>query len=247
VLPRFYAPDLAADGGDVILPADEATHLSRVLRLRAGDDVSVFDGRGREFRARVSAVAGASVRLDTLTPVTPAPELPVRLTLAQAVLKTDGMDQVVRDATMMGVASIVPLITSRTVVPKRAAGAAAARWTRVAVASAKQCGRAVVPGILEPRPIASWLADDRADVRIVLVEPAAATTGNGRALKDWEVPASASVLAGPEGGWTGDEIAAAIAAGCVPVTLGGRTLRADAIPIAALSVLSFLWGDVQQP
>jgi 16S rRNA (uracil1498-N3)-methyltransferase len=245
VLPRFYAPDLAADQSGVILPTDEATHLRRVLRLRVGDEVGVFDGRGREFRARVATTTGA-VRLDLLGPVRPAPEPRVRLTLAQGVLKTDGMDQVVRDATMLGVAAIVPLITNRTVVPKRAAGAAVARWTRVAVASAKQCGRAVVPDVFEPRPIESWRADDASEIRIVLVEPAAAPGAeNGRGLREWSVPASASVLAGPEGGWTPGEIATAIDAGYVPVTLGGRTLRADAIPIAALSILGFLWGDRQ--
>lgn len=243
-LPRFYVPDLDPSRGEALLPLDESRHLTRVLRLGAGDEVAVFDGRGRAFRGRVSSGPGRAVRVALIEPLTPAPEARVPLTLATAVLKGDKMDDVVRDATMMGVAAIAPLLTGRTVVPRRAARAAADRWTRVAVASAKQCGRAVVPEVREPQAFGAWLVEDRSQMRLLLVEPSARDVHQpATTLRGLPPPASATVLAGPEGGWMPDEIAAALAAGCLPVTLGRRTLRADAVPVAALAILQFLWDD----
>ena len=242
MVPRFFVPDLDPSRREAILPVDEARHLTRVLRLGAGGEVLVFDGRGNQYRARVLDARRDVVRVELAGSSQPAPESRVRLTLAQAVLKAEHMDQVVRDATMMGAAEVVPLITSRTVVPRRAAAAAAARWTRIAVASAKQCGRAVVPVVHEAQPLDAWLREDGSHVRLVLVEPGAGKAGLDRQkLRELAAPASASVLAGPEGGWTPDEVDSAVGAGCLPVTLGARTLRADAIPTAALSILQFLW------
>jgi len=108
MLPRFYAPslDLAASG--VTLPPEEASHLTRVLRLSVGADVAVFDGRGVEFRARVARAARDRVTLTLVERVTPAAEPAVRLALVQGVLKSDAMDDVVRDAVMMGVSRIDP-------------------------------------------------------------------------------------------------------------------------------------------
>src|SRR5919112_2622098 len=112
-LPRFYLPELDPAAGHAMLPEDEAIHLTRVLRLRPGADVAVFDGRGREFHAQVEAAARGRVRVTLLEPIVPAPEMRVPLTLVQAVLKGDKMDAVVRDATMMGAAAVEPIITSR--------------------------------------------------------------------------------------------------------------------------------------
>jgi 16S rRNA (uracil1498-N3)-methyltransferase len=120
MLPRFLAPGLGAAGDRVALPADEAHHLTRVLRLGSGDEVAVFDGRGREFRARVAAVARDHAELTLLEEVAPAPQPSVPLTLVQAVLKADGMDAVVRDATMLGVDAIVPTLSAHVAVPGRA-------------------------------------------------------------------------------------------------------------------------------
>src|SRR5687768_16035705 len=109
-LPRFFAPDLTSDR-EFFLPADEAHHLTRVLRLRAQDEVAVFDGRGAEYRARIESASRDRVALRAIEAL-PTPSPPrVAVTLVQAVLKSGSMDDVVRDATMMGVASIVPVLT----------------------------------------------------------------------------------------------------------------------------------------
>lgn len=242
MLPRFLAA-IDAASGTARLTADEARHLSQVLRLGAGDDIAVFDGDGHEFRARVEQVArdGASVRL--LEAREPAAEPAVRVTLAQAALKGDKMDDVVRDATMMGVAAIEPLVSEHTLAPL-AAGRVPERWRRIAIASAKQCRRAVVPRVGEGTPFADWIARDRAPLRVLLVEPSARVDARPASALPVDRPAAATILIGPEGGWSPLEVAAAVAAGYVPVTLGRRTLRADAVPIVALGILQFVWNDV---
>jgi 16S rRNA (uracil1498-N3)-methyltransferase len=242
-LPRFYAPELDWSVREAVLPAEEAHHLTRVMRLGAGDDVAVFDGRGREFRARVLSAERGRVRIELLETIAPAPEARVPLTLIQAVLKGDKMDAVVRDATMLGVSAIEPVITSRTIArPPRGENA---RWSRVAVSSAKQCRRAVVPSIAAARPFTDWLAASAHGLRLMLVEPSAGDR-DVCSLRVLEVhaPASLALIAGPEGGWTQDERQQAEQAGCIAVTLGGLTLRADAIALAAIAVVRFVLRDL---
>jgi 16S rRNA (uracil1498-N3)-methyltransferase len=244
---RFFAP--AFDPGDelVELPREEAEHLTRVLRLAVGDTVAVFDGRGGEFLAKVAASAKRSVRVQLIERIEPAPEAVVPLTLVQAVLKTDKMDDVVRDAVMLGVFAVQPLVTTRTesTVAALMRSARIDRWQRVALASVKQSRRATLPEVRIPLTLETYLHEPKPALRLMLVEP---STANGaEALSDLErdrAPGDAALLVGPEGGWTAAEVEAARAAGVRTITLGHRTLRADAVPVAAISVLQFLWGDL---
>jgi 16S rRNA (uracil1498-N3)-methyltransferase len=241
---RFFAP--AIDPGDetIVLPKDEAEHLTRVLRLSVGDTVSVFDGRGREFLARVIGASRREVRLQLLSRVEAAAESSVALTLAQAVLKTDRMDDVVRDASMLGVAAIQPLVTKRTetTIAALLRGARPERWRRVALAAVKQCRRAVLPDIRTPLTLESYLEEPQPALTLMLVEPAAGAVADSLAgLRGLPTPPDAAVLIGPEGGWVESEWTAAMGRGARLVTLGHRTLRADAVPVAVVSILQFLW------
>ena len=243
---RFFAPALDPGDETVALPREEGEHLTRVLRLGVGDSVAVFDGRGHEFLARVIEAARRDVRVQLLSRIEPAAELPVGITLAQAILKADGMDDVVRDAVMLGVASIQPLVTKRTETTVAAVlrGARLDRWRRVALASVKQSGRAVLPDIRTPLTLDSYLDEPAAALRVMLVEPAAGARAEPfAALRREQPPADACVMVGPEGGWVDSECAAARERGVRLMSLGHRTLRADAVAIAALSVLSFLWDE----
>jgi 16S rRNA (uracil1498-N3)-methyltransferase len=209
--------------------------------------VAVFDGRGHEFVARVASVVRHDVRVQILSRVEPAAESSVAVTLAQSVLKTDKMDDVVRDAVMLGVAAIQPIVSKRTEVTVAALlrGARVERWRRVALASVKQSRRAVMPEIRVPLTFETFLEEPPAALRLMLVEPAAtADVEPLSALQEPRPPADAAVLVGPEGGWTDAECAGAHARGVRLMTLGHRTLRADAVPVAALSVLQFLWGEM---
>ena len=244
---RFYAPALDVGDESVALPRSEAEHLTRVLRLGVGDEVAVFDGRGHEFLARIVSALRREVRVQLLSRLQPAVEPAVALTLAQAVLKGDKMDDVVRDAVMLGVAAIQPLVTMRTevTVAALAKGGRLDRWRRVALASVKQSRRAVLPEVRTPLTLESYLDEPAPALRLMFVEPAAADHAEPlSALKSAHPPGDAAVLIGPEGGWVDAEPEAARARGARLVTLGGRTLRADAVPVAAISVLQFLWGDL---
>ena len=244
---RFFAPTLDPGDETVALPRDEAEHLTRVLRLSVGDTVAVFDGRGHEFLARVVSALRRDVRVQLMSRVEPAAEAAVAITLAQAVLKGDKMDDVVRDAVMLGAAAIQPLITKRTEVTVAAVlkGARPDRWRRVAIASVKQSRRAVLPEIRTPLSFETYLDEPPAALRLMMVEPQAAGAAESMSvLRAGPTPADVAMLVGPEGGWTADECAAASARGVRLMTLGHRTLRADAVPIAAMSVLQFLWGDL---
>jgi len=246
--PRFFAPFLDPGDETAVLPRDEAEHLTRVLRLSAGDVVSVFDGRGHEFTAQVAAVTHRrEVRVRLLAPVKPAAEPSVPLVLVQAVLKGDKMDEVVRDAVMLGAAAIHPIVTQRTeasvaAILKRAR---LDRWRRVALASVKQSGRAVLPEIRTPLTFEDFLDEPPAALRVMLVEPGArAGADTIGALRSNRPPSDAAVIVGPEGGWTEDELRAASERGVRLITMGRRTLRADAVAVAAISVLQFLWNDL---
>ncbi len=242
--PRFLVPEIDPVHTEITLPGDESHHLARVLRLRAGDEIVVFDGRGRASRARVTT---ADHRRATAAIVEPFPDEaapPVPIVLVQSVLKTDRMDDVVRDATMAGAGRIVPVIAARSQVRGSALQRASAveRWLRIAIASAKQCGRARLPVIETPRPFGDWLAEPVGGVRLLLAEPDAAA-GPPRRLRDvlqTPSPASIACIVGPEGGWTVEECRDAERAGCVAISLGPATLRADAAGLVAVSVISFL-------
>ena len=253
MLPRFFAPSLDAGDDTALLPRDEAEHLTRVLRLGVGDAVAVFDGRGSEFHARVLATEPRAVRVQILQRIEPASEPAVAITLVQAILKSDKMDDVVRDAVMMGVTAIQPIVTRRTesTVAALLRGARVDRWKRIALASVKQSRRAVLPEIRTPLTFDDYLNDPLPELALMLVEPSAGMEKDGNsaaapisALRQSPMPHDAAILVGPEGGWDPRECAAAPARGVRAITLGHRTLRADAVPVAAISVLQFLWGDL---
>ncbi len=253
MLPRFYAPHLQPDDTEALLPTDEGRHLARVLRLQPGARVRVFDGRGSERMAAVIRVAGSGVLLALGDPVAAAAESRVAVTLGQALLKGDKFDDVVRDAAMLGVAAIRPLAAARADVTAAAArrGGRVDRWQRVVVSSVKQCGRSVVPEVFPPADLLACLAADTSALRLILTEPSlgsraadAATDFSGLfGAVDAGLPASVLMLVGPEGGWTDEEVALARSSRCRPVTLGQRTLRADAAALVALSVLFHALGE----
>ena len=226
-----------------MLPPDESHHLVRVMRLVGGDDVVVFDGRGRECRARVQRADRNAATVVIVEAIQSAPEPSVPVTLVQAVLKGDKMDGVVRDATMAGVWAFAPIVTDRTQIRLASLKRAHAqdRWRRVAIASAKQCGRSRLPAIDEPRSLRDWLAGPVGGLRLLLLEPAAGAgdTRSMRAVLGDGKPEMVSCIVGPEGGWSAEERTSAVEAGCVPVTLGPMTLRADAVGLVAVSLINF--------
>lgn len=245
---RFYAPDAHEPGDVVTLPDDEAEHLTRVLRLKAGDALRVFNGRGRELEATVEQAdkRGVRVRLGRIADAAPEPR--VAITLAQAVLKGDKMDDVVRDAAMMGAAEIQPIVTARTEMTRTSIvrGRRRERWERIAVSSVKQCGRATVPRVLDAIEFDA-LIDALSRMLLplpglMLVEPNAASQTTPASELDLSPQRGATVLIGPEGGWAPAEVERG-ASVCRLITVGSRTLRADAMCVVALSALFTMWRE----
>jgi 16S rRNA (uracil1498-N3)-methyltransferase len=247
VPPRFYVPEARAEESTIVLPADEAMHLTRVLRLSRGDQVRVFNGRGDEWDALVDDTRKDHATVLLQSKVRAAPEPRVAITLAAAVLKGDKMDDVVRDAVMLGVHAIIPLLTVRSEVARTAIerSGRVARWQRIAIASVKQCGRAVVPEVM-PLDTFDNVIEKGGNV-VMLVEP---STGAGAvALREMSDTASTGpkrlmVVVGPEGGWTAEEVQHARKSGDMLLTLGAQTLRADALPIVALTALRVRMEDL---
>jgi len=238
---RFHVPALAAADGQVTLPRGEAHHLVRVLRLSEGTEVILFDGRGHEWLGRVAEAGRVTVRVDVITPRPATPEPPVPVTLAVGVLKGDQMDHAVREATMAGAVAIAPFVSAHVAVAERAWRARSIeRWERVAVASAKQCARAVVPTIAPVVRLEELLAGWRDGLRLLSVEPAHAGISNH--ATPVPRPGRALVLVGPEGGWTAAELDVARQQGCQLTSFGPRTLRAEIAPAVILSVLWTWWG-----
>lgn len=239
---RFFAPPSAFNFNQhvVTLSADEAKHLREVLRLKAGDDVQVFDGAGREFRAIVSQARRESAELEIGDEIeSPKPESPLELTLAVALLKGEKFDLVVQKGTELGVNRFVPLVTRYADIRLRDESDAAkrvARWQRIALEAAKQCGRAVVPEINAPVSFTSVLDENPC---LMFSER------EGQALNTDLEAQSLTAIVGSEGGWSDEELDQARAAGVPIVTLGGRILRAETAAIATAVLLQHLYGDLK--
>jgi 16S rRNA (uracil1498-N3)-methyltransferase len=242
---RFYVPGFSPDAA-FELPPEEGQHVARVLRLRAGDQIAVFDGAGREAVARIESVTSRRVAAHVIEPRSSPPEPRVAITLAQALLKSDKMDRVIRDAVMLGVAAIQPFVSRRTDVPMDAVkrGGRQDRWERTVIASVKQCGRAVVPPVHATRELGDLLRSTAEEMRVMFVEPGAGHRVADMTSLEGTRPAEAVVVIGPEGGWDSPEIADAANAGVTLVSFGARVLRADAAAAAVIPVLRYIWRDL---
>jgi 16S rRNA (uracil1498-N3)-methyltransferase len=241
---RFtLAPDRVADGR-VTFDAEESRHLARVLRLRPGDTVVATDGAGRDYTVRLETVGDPAT--GTVLAVATGPrESPLAVTLVQGIPKGDRMETIVRAATELGVARVRPAICERTVVRLEPARwrERARRWQRVAREAAKQSGRAVVPEVETPRPLADWLdAAEPADLALCPWEGGGEPLGE--ALAAAGAPRTALVVVGPEGGLARAEVDALRARGLRVVTLGPRILRTETAGPALLALLQARFGDL---
>jgi 16S rRNA (uracil1498-N3)-methyltransferase len=243
---RFHAPPSAFNltRQTVTLATDEARHLREVLRLKPGDEIYVFDGRGREFRCTVVKAMRETAELRIEAEIEPAkPESQLQLNLCVALLKGEKFDLVVQKATELGVQKVTPLITRYADIHLRDESDAAkrvARWQRIALEAAKQSGRAFVPEISLPVAFASVTNTEGTDGLVVMF-----SERDGTSLE--AIPASETItaLVGSEGGWSDDEIESAKARDFLVITLGGRVLRAETAAITVTALLQHRFGDLK--
>ena len=226
------------------MPETASRHVSRVLRLGAGDALTVFDGRGGEFGAVIARGPRDAVEVDVGDHDAVDRESALGVELGQGICKGDRMDLVIQKATELGVREIRPVLCERTVVkldPARAARRIA-HWRAIAVHAAQQSGRTRVPEVAGVEGLDAWVARPGAGPGLVL-SPRASASIAGLAAP---FPANpVRLLVGPEGGLAPREVERARAAGFTELRLGPRVLRAETAALVALGVLQAHWGDLR--
>ncbi len=238
---RIFISSPVTAGSILTLPEETAHYLGNVLRLRNGTPVRIFDGRGGEFNAKVGEHGKRLVTLSVADHLDQEKESPLAVTMALGISRGERMDYAVQKAVELGAARIVPLTTEHCAVQldSRRAGQKLNHWRKVVTSACEQCGRNRLP---ELRPVIgfhAWASGVTGGVRLVF-SPAA-----GRKLSGVSKPdGPATILLGPEGGLSEDEVHTAIQAGFLPIALGPRILRAETAAVAALTAVQVLWGDL---
>ncbi|MEA3156562.1 MAG: rRNA (uracil1498-N3)-methyltransferase [Betaproteobacteria bacterium] len=238
---RVYIPEAIPAHGRFDASPQAAHHVAHVLRLTAGDALTVFDGRGHEYPACIERVSKSAVTLTVGEPRVVDRESPLSIVLAQGISSGERMDYTVQKAVELGIHSIQPLATERSVVRLSAERAAkrVAHWQAVAIAACEQCGRNLVPEVLPVAVYTRWLASAPLDALRVTLSPSASLT-----LQSLQRSAPrVLVLVGPEGGLAPRELQDAEAAGFAAVRLGPRVLRTETAALAAIAAMQTLWGD----
>ncbi|MBK7423245.1 MAG: 16S rRNA (uracil(1498)-N(3))-methyltransferase [Propionivibrio sp.] len=245
--PRFYCPMPLSVGLRFDLAPEVAKHACRVLRLRTGDDLLLFNGHGGEYSARIAELDRERVSVDVLGWSDTECEAPINVKLVQALQAGEKMDMTVQKAVELGVASIVPVISRRSVV--RLNGERATRrvehWRGVASAACEQCGRNRVPEVVALEALDQWLAKSvgKGVLRLMLAP------GSAQTLDSIAPPApggQVELLIGAEGVLAAEEMERAAMAGFISVRLGPRILRTETAGLATLAAIQCLWGDFRK-
>src|SRR5690606_37018291 len=241
-IPRIYTPQPLSVGTHLALEADAAHHLARVLRMGVDAPLTLFNGDGWEYVARIAAIDKKNVSVAIERSDSFERESPLSIQLGIAVSKGERMDWVIQKATELGVAQISPLQSER--VEVRLHGEreqkTRAHWQAITVAACEQCQRNRLPGIDVTQSLSQWLDSVIADEKFVLHHRSDATLTHAT-----PAPRRVALLIGPEGGLSEGVIALAERAGVKSLRLGPRVLRTETAPVAAISVLQFLWGDLK--
>lgn len=247
-MPRFFidAGQISPDGTTALIKGEDARHISRSLRMRAGENLTLCDGYGTDIAAVISQISADTVAL-SLGERTPCEsEAPYRAVVYQALVRGERFDAVIQKSVEFGAASIVPVATARSTVRLSAADTQKklARWQRIAAEAAMQCGRGVIPAVTSPMTF-DEAVQSAAGVRLFCYEEertvhlrdalAAAETEEGGAARE------VSVFIGPEGGFTPEEAETARASGAFSVSLGRRILRTESAAPFVLACLAMRW------
>ena len=240
---RSHVDQPLAVGQRITLPEDSSAHLLRVLRLAPGDAVTLFNGDGHDYTARLLTAAkrGAEAEITGREPV--PRESPLRITLVQGVARGEKMDLVLQKATELGVDGFTPVLTERTEVKLDAERAEKrmAHWRGVVAAACEQSGRAVLPRLSQPTALSVYAGAETADIKLVL-DP----NGDlGLAAVAPRAGQSIALVVGPEGGLSERDLATLRAAGFRGLRLGPRILRTETAGLAAVAALQALYGDLR--
>ncbi len=239
-IPRFYEDQALQVGADLELGPDAASHVGRVLRMKVDEQIVLFNGKGGEYKALLREVSKKKVRVELLECREENCQSSLVVDLGQVLSKGPRMDFVIQKATELGVHRITPLFSERCEVRlgKERAEKRMAHWRQVAISACEQSGRNLLPEIASPLDVSQWMRDVEADAKWIL-------HGSGESTLHCDGGVnSCAVAVGPEGGFSESEITGAKEFGFLVTALGPRTLRTETAPLAALSILQYLHGDL---
>ncbi len=241
---RFFAAKESIASDTVILYGSDASHIRTVLRLQVGDKIQVLDGEGSLYLVQLVEVKSKSIKGEVISSEKVNNESPLKIKLGQSLIKGNKFDMVLRKSVELGVYSITPLITERTVT-KTDGDKKINRWKKIAEESSKQCGRSSLPKISEVIMKLDTFCQQSSDSDLKLIFWELENRNGLGDINPNTPPDSASVLIGPEGGFTLQEVETARSHGFQTVGLGPRIFRAETAPIVALSLLQSRWGDIK--
>jgi len=242
---RFYVPHPHIENGMLRVEGNEVRHIRRVLRLKAGDEIIVFNGSAKEYEGTIVEEGPSSVviRIQNISPS--EKESHLEITLAQSLLKGEKMDYLIQKATELGVKEVIPFFSSRSIplLEKSKGLKRLHRWERIAIEASKQCGRGVVPKIEPLKDYSEMLQASSPDfLRLILWEEEG--TRLKEVLEGSKEKTRIFSIVGPEGGLSQEEVDRAKKIGFIPVTLGKRILRSETASLCLLSILQYEWGDI---
>jgi 16S rRNA (uracil1498-N3)-methyltransferase len=244
-MPRFYVPYPRIENELLRIEGDEVKHIKKVLRLKAGDEMIVFDGSGKEYEGKIIEVGPSSVEIRIQNSFISKKDSYLEITLAQSLLKGEKMDYLIQKATELGVKEIIPFFSSRSIprFEKTVSLMRCRRWEKIAVGASKQSGRGVVPKIEPVQDYSEMIKNIPPDfLRLVLWEK------EGEKLKEIlegsKEKRKIFFIVGPEGGLSQEEVGLAKQNDFIPVTLGKRILRSETASLCLLSILQYEWGDI---
>ena len=240
---RFFAEPSQIAGGRIVITGDDVNHISRVLRLKCGDEIEVCDKNKTDYLCVVSEIFKAEVVLQILSKTANENESPIDVTLYQGIPKGDKMDDIVRKCVELGVNKIVPVAMKRTVVKVKAPYPKTQRWERIILEASKQCRRGIIPQICEPVSFEEMLEQisDEESLNLLPYENED-KLGLKSVLKE-KANHKINIIIGPEGGFDDEEIDRARDKNLNIVTLGPRIMRCETAPIAAVSAVMYELGD----
>ncbi len=244
---RFYVENIVTTSPQLTIRGDQARHIQTVLRLKVSDSIILFDGKGSEYKAAITELNPGFVKVEISERIAPIDESPLKITIGQGIMKFKKMDWIVQKATELGVTSIIPFISSRSI-PKQKGDLGmrkVRRWRNIAIESLKQCGRTVPPYIGDIVSFDDLLMTSReVPLKLIFWENAQ----KGKLLEILRSQAKLKeviALIGPEGGFTQKEVEKAQAHNFIPVKVGNRLLRTETAAIAFMSIIQYELGDLR--
>lgn len=240
-MPRFPISEDQINNNEAIVTGDDYKHIVKVLRLKLGDDITLFDSNSMEYYGKIREINKKDIIVSINTSKKVNTESPIEITLLQGLPKADKMDYIIEKATELGVHRVVPVITERSQIRERDRKK---RWDRIALEAAKQCGR-TKPTIIEntldfDNAISLYKQSELA----IILQVNSEISAKNYIKKSLQAPSNIVLFVGPEGGFTDNEVLLGNEMGFISLGLGPRVLRTETASLAVLSVLQFHYGDL---